>query len=420
MSGTSGELAHNRRMILAAGVIDATGMAACPGAVLVEGDRILAAGSPEQIGSVPEAELVQMPEMLLLPGLVNAHAHLDLSGEGVWPAAGNDFRGWVGQVRGLRAAQTPAMCEQAVQRGIELALAGGTSCIGDIAGHSPMATAKALRESSLRGVSFQEVFGLGDRQEATVDRMRAMVEGAPLEAQGIRLGLSPHAPYSCGPAVFGAAAECGLPLTTHLAETQAEIELSVSGTGSLRDMLERDIGVWDTSVDVPRAHPIDALIGSLDRGQFLCAHLNWIESRHVDMLAASDVRVVYCPRASAAFGHCPPMLPSHPWRRLHDAGVTVCLGTDSLLCLDTPDRLSVLDDMRLLFQRDGVDARLLLSMATTHGASALDLEHDLVRFGPGLAGVLACRAEGNTIDTLLADVLGRDDAPQWAVGGGAA
>jgi cytosine/adenosine deaminase-related metal-dependent hydrolase len=90
------------------------------------------------------------------------------------------------------------------------------------------------------------------------------------------------------------------------------------------------------------------------------------------------------------------------------------------LCLDTPDRLSVLDDMRLLFQRDGVDARLLLSMATTHGASALDLEHDLVRFGPGLAGVLACRAEGNTIDTLLADVLGRDDAPQWAVGGGAA
>ena len=138
MSRTSGELAHNRRMILAAGVIDATGMAACPGAVLVEGDQILAAGSPEQIGSVPSAELVQMPEMLLLPGLVNAHAHLDLSGDGVWPAAGNDFRGWVGQVRALRAAQTPALCKQAVQRGIELSLAGGTSCIGDIAGHSPM------------------------------------------------------------------------------------------------------------------------------------------------------------------------------------------------------------------------------------------------------------------------------------------
>lgn len=420
MSGTGEELSHNRRIIHAAGLIDATGTVACPGVMLVEGGHVRAAGPPEEIGHVADAEVVHMPQMLLLPGLVNAHAHLDLSGDGVWPAAGDDFRGWVGQVRALRADQTPASCEHAVRRGIDLALAGGTSCIGDIAGHSPALTAQALRESPLRGVCFEEIFGLGDRQADAIARMRHLAAGGPLDAQGIRTGLSPHAPYSCGADVFEAAAALGRPLTTHLAETPAEIELSKSGTGALRDMLEHDIGVWNDSVSVPHAHPIDVLIESLDHGRFLCAHLNWIEPHHVQMLAQSEVCVVYCPRASAAFGHCPPELNPHPWLGLHEAGVTVCLGTDSLLCLDTPDRLSVLDDMRLLFRRDGVDGRLLLAMATTHGASALDLGHDLVRFGPEIAGVLACRAEGNTVDALLADVLGRDDLPQWVVGGGAA
>lgn len=415
MSGTCGELVHNRRMIRAGGLIDATGTAACPGVLLLEGARVLAAGSPESIGRVEGVPVEELPGNLLMPGLVNAHAHLDLSGDGMWPPAGEDFRGWVGRVRALRAAMTDESRLEAVQTGIQLALAGGTSCIGDIAGHPPNASIDGLRASGLRGVSFVELFGLGDRQGIAVARMRELLEEFEPDAEGVRVGISPHAPYSCGPEVFEAAADLGVPLTSHVAETRAEIELSESGTGPLREMLEKDIGVWDRSVGVRGLHPIDDVIGPLGRGRFLCAHLNWIEPRHVDMLAGSGVRVVYCPRASAAFGHAPPILPEHPWQSLHEAGIQVCLGTDSLLCLDTPDRLSVLDDMRLLFQRDGVDAGLLLAMATSHGAGALDLDPGVATLGPDAAGVIACPGEGSTATAMLEDVLRRSEPPAWVM-----
>jgi cytosine/adenosine deaminase-related metal-dependent hydrolase len=267
-------------------------------------------------------------------------------------------------------------------------------------------------------VGFIEVFGLGGGQGAAIERMRTLQDEYPLVENGVRVGVSPHAPYSCGAAVFEAAADLGLPVTTHLAETRAEVEVCRSGTGPLRMMLEHDIGVWNASVDIPGMHPVDALLGPLGRGRFLCAHVNWIEPRHVQMLATSGARVVYCPRASAAFGHAPPQLLDHPWRSLHEAGVNVCLGTDSLLCLDTPDRLSVLDDMRLLYRRDGVDARLLLAMATVHGAKGLDLEPGLAVLGPDAAGVIGCPARGTTAEAMLADVLRRDDAPVWVAGPG--
>lgn len=400
-------------MILAGGVIDAAGVAASPGVALLEGDRVLAVGPPESIGQVADAYIEDWGGFLLMPGLVNAHAHLDLSGDGIWPPAGEDFRGWVGRVRALRASMDAEACREAVQQGIDLALAGGTTCIGDIAGHPPNAAIDLLRASPLRGVSFAEVFGIGAAQGPTIERMRHLLDRFEHEADGVRLGLSPHAPYSCGPDVFEAAADLGVPLTTHLAETRDEIELSITGTGTLRHMLETDIGAWDGSVTVLGKHPIEALLDPLGRGHFLCAHVNWIEPPHVQMLADAGVRVVYCPRASAAFGHAPPELPSHPWHTLHDAGVSLCLGTDSLLCLDTPKRLSILDDMRLLARRDGVDAELLLAMATTHGAAALGLDPAMATLGPKAAGVIACPANPTTAKAMLAEVLRRDEGPKW-------
>jgi cytosine/adenosine deaminase-related metal-dependent hydrolase len=400
-------------MIRAGGLIDAVGRAAAPGMLLLEGGHVRAAGAPEAIGPVADVPVEDWSGFLLMPGLVNAHAHLDLSGDGVWPPAGDDFRGWVGRVRALRAAMTPESRLKAAETGIQLALAGGTTCIGDIAGHPPNAAVEAVRASSLRGVSFLEVFGIGDGQGPALVQMQDALESHQLDGRGVRVGLSPHSPYSCGPRVFEAAAKLGVPLSTHMAETRAEIELLAEGTGPLRAMLEVDIGVWDQSVDVCGRHPIEALLGSLDRGRMLCAHVNWIEPQHVEMLAGTAARVVYCPRASAAFGHGPPALPHHPWKSLHEAGLTVCLGTDSLLCLDTPNRLSVLDDMRLLYQRDGVAAELLLAMATTHGAAALDIDPAVATLGPEAAGIIACPASGANVNAMLEDVLRRSEGPTW-------
>jgi cytosine/adenosine deaminase-related metal-dependent hydrolase len=200
---------------------------------------------------------------------------------------------------------------------------------------------------------------------------------------------------------------------THLAETPGEVELLLRGTGPLREMLEHDIGVWDASTPTAGEHPVDFAIGPLARCRGIATHLNWIEPRHVELLGKAGVRVAHCPRASAAFGHAPPTLPTHPWRSLRDAGLIVGLGTDSLLCLDTPDRISVLDEMRLLATRDGVDPMTLLAMATIDGARVLDLDPSVASIGPAVAGLIACPAAGSDPYSMLQDVLSRREAPRW-------
>ncbi len=410
MTATCGEPVHKRRLIRAGGVLDATGTALAPACVLVEGGGVVAWGRPEDIGPVPDAVQEDWQHSLLIPGLVNAHAHLDLSDSGIWPPAGDDFRGWVGRVRSLRGAAGRDVGE-ACRTGIELAISGGTAVVGDIVGGPWTDAISALALSPLRGVAYLEFFGIGLGREAAAAAVRRADHEFPVEDGGFRIGFSPHAPYSCDPHVYRAVMATGRPCSTHLAETRSELQLLAQGTGPLREMLEHDIGVWDEAVSVPACHPVDAIRGEL--AGMLCAHVNYLGPAQVETLAESGASVVYCPRASAAFGHGPPAVDVHPWRALAAAGVPVCLGTDSLLCLDTPDRISVWDDMRLLFQRDGIDPMSLLAMATCHGVASLGLEPALACWSSGMAGVLAVEAEGGTAPAMLERALRAERLPGW-------
>jgi 5-methylthioadenosine/S-adenosylhomocysteine deaminase len=141
------------------------------------------------------------------------------------------------------------------------------------------------------------------------------------------------------------------------------------------------------------------------------AHVNYVTHEQVRLLAAARTTVVFCPRAAAYFGHR-----SHDYRRMIQAGVNVALGTDGLPCLDRADRLSVLDDMRLLHRRDDADPVVLLRMATTAGAVGLGLEPDLVTLAPGpVAGLIAFPYDAADPVDPFRQVLQRDDAPQWVV-----
>ena len=411
MGSSGGQPVDSPRLIRADGAIDAAGCAVSPAAMLVRQGRVEVVDRPQAIGQVDA--VIEQVRGLLLPGLVNAHAHLDLSGQGIWPPAGNDFRGWVGQVRALRARRTAKEVAAAVEQGIGLALAGGTCLIGDIAGDPAAASINALAASPLQGVAWVEVFGLGSGAAAGIQRVEDICGDWPEQFDGIRVGISPHAPYSCDRSIYMAAADTGRPVSTHLAELKPELEFLQSGSGPLRDMLEHDIGVWSAQVEIPGCHPVDHLAEPLGQCAALCAHCNWIEREHAQRLAQLGVCVVYCPRASRAFGHSPPTLPSHPWQMLSAAGVKVCLGTDSLLCLDTPDRLSVLDEMRLLMVRDGVDPLTLLEMATVHGAEALGWSRASVCLGPECRGVLLLPAAGATPREMLESAIRGDQLPQW-------
>ncbi len=395
-------------------VADGDGVACAPGAVLLQGDEILAAGPPPAVGHPQEAEVVDVPDAVLVPALVNAHCHLDLSH--LPPVAyTGDWAGWLETVRAGRAT-SDAEIAASVENGVGLARRGGTALVGDIAGAGSLVPLEALRRLGLAGVAFLEVFGLGRRQGGAVDTLRRVAEQDSGPERGVRLGLGPHAPYTCGPEVYRAAAGLGRPWSTHLAETPAEIEFVGAGTGPLRRLLEA-VGAWDETVAPWGQHPVDALAESLAAAPCVAAHLNYVEPRHVEALSGWPVTVAYCPRASRYFGHAADGPAPHRYRQMLDAGVNVALGTDGLLCLDTPNRISVLDEMRLLHRRDGTDPVVLLRMATVAGAVGLGFDPALVTLAPGpTAGLLALPiARGRGLDPLR-QIMESDDPPQWVLG----
>ncbi len=407
-----------REIVLIAGAIcDAAGRSFRPGAIRLRDGRILDVGDPSAVTPSPEATVIRRSGAVLLPALVNAHSHLDLTHIGPRPYTGR-FTDWVGMIRAERAVTDDGI-DRAVRRGIELALAGGTGIIGDIAGINSLQPWRTLRDSPLAGVSFIEHFGLGPRQARAIEQMQQLDRDQLRSKNNVTLGLQPHAPYSCGPDVFAAAARVGRPLATHIAETPEELAYCRDGRGPIVDML-RAIGVWDESIEPLGGHPLDALSDSLHATPWLIAHLNYIEDRHIEVLARLPGSVAYCPRASEYFGHPVDDQPPHAYRAMLDAGVNVCLGTDGLVCLDTPDRISVLDEMRRLHRRDGTDPDRLLAMATTNGARALGLDPDLVTFAPGdVAGIIAVPFDPGDPADPLTQVLRRTDPPAWASPAGA-
>ncbi len=408
-----------RRLIQAPLVVDAAGRRASPGAILLDEKGIIAAGPVRSIGIPSGTALQRRPDVVLLPALVNAHCHLDLSGIGPLAYPGS-FVGFIEEVRRLRASEESSIA-QGVRRGIELARAGGTAMVGDIAGWVSRSTwtvpINELRSAGMPGVSYLEVFGIGRRQADAIGVLREAAAVIPRTCGGVRLGLSPHALYSCGPRVYSAAASLGLPVATHLAETLGELELTQCATGPLVGLLKR-LGLWDDpAIEFDRGHPVDLVVEAMGGGPFLGAHLNYLDPRHIHILAGCGSSVVYCPRASRYFGHPHNGHPSHRYRQMLGAGVNVALGTDSLLCLDTPRRISVLDEMRYLFGRDGTSPLSLLRMATVAGAVALGFDPALVTFEPGpTAGVLAVRFDPARGDDPLRQILTRSEPPQWVAG----
>ncbi|MCH2160967.1 MAG: amidohydrolase family protein [Phycisphaerales bacterium] len=406
-----------RRLIHAAAVLDAD-QRYSPGSLLLEGRTVVAAGSPQGLGVLADTPVEQRIDQVLMPGLVNAHAHLDLSSLGPVPCD-QGFDHWLERIRRGRATDADGIAT-AVGEGVRASLAGGTVGVGDIGGAYSWVPWETLQEGPILGTSYIEVFGTGPRERIGLEAIRDIVDrAAAVSHAGVRAGLSPHAPHSCNKAVFKAAASSGLPLASHLAETVEELEYCRHGTGPLRDMLER-AGVATEGIEPLGAHPLEAFDDLLDMSTWNIAHVNYpsgpgepeaVRATRIGRLASSNLVVTYCPRASRFFGHPCPGLPGHPWKEMLAAGVTVALGTDGMPCLDTPDRLSILDEMRVLARSGTASANALLAMATVNGARAVGIDPGLVRLDPGpVAGVIAVRGSGSDP---VADIWRHDEPPGW-------
>lgn len=408
---------HDRATLyLPAAIQDAAGIAARPGAVLVRDGRIVAAGRPDELpaGLTAAAKRIELPDRLLLPAMVNAHAHLDLTDLGPRPYDG-DFTGWLKTVAAGRPA-TPAQLDAAVGRGAAMSRAAGVGWIADLAYHPDAITAR-LR-SGMPGISYLEVFGLGGRQKARIDELHqrlARLSGhTPVAGheKGIVVGISPHAPYTAGLDILAAATELGrtrgYPLCIHAAETLEELSFLRDGSGMYADHARHyQCTDDDIAAAVTGRHSLDHLEPYLKLTRWLLAHCNYVDDRHLDLLVRTGTSVVYCPIASDYFGHR-----GHRYRDMLAAGVNVCLGTDSIVC-QPPDQaqpMSMLAQMRHLYRRDGFDAVALLAMATTAGLRAMgfDPREATLRAGaPATFG--AVRIDPGDITDPLVQTLSNDE-----------
>ncbi|MGE3808953.1 MAG: amidohydrolase family protein [Gemmataceae bacterium] len=337
------------------------------GQVTIAGERIVAV---EPAGS-RRADL-DLGNVALLPGFVNAHTHLDLSGlRGRCPPS-NDFTTWLKQVIAHRRQQAADEMEADIRTGLRACLAAGTTLVGDISATG--ASAAILREAPITSVVFHELLGLTpERAASATETARSFLEhfGA---AERCRPGLSPHAPYSVHADLFRSAAELArrfaVPLAVHLAESQEELQLLREHAGPFVSFLQK-LGVWHPDGLV--RSPAEVIARCAAAPQRLFVHGNYLDPANSFEPGST---IVYCPRTHAAFGHDP-----HPFRELIARNVTVALGTDSLA--SNPD-LDVLAEARFLHARHGdLEGASLLRMLTLNGATALGMESETGSLTPG-------------------------------------
>ena len=300
----------------------------------------------------------------VLPGLVNAHTHLDLSGlRGRTPPT-QDFTAWLRSVVRHRRQLTPSQVEADTRAGLAESLVHGTTLLGDISAGGM--SWPVLAASPLRAVVFYELLGLPPARAREVWTGACAWLTAHPPTTACRPGLSPHAPYSVHRGLYSLAARRAraqqLPLATHLAETPAELELLAHRHGPLVEFLA-DLGAWypDGLVSDP-GH----VLRLSRRAAPLFVHGNYLEPGTTIPRAGT---IVYCPRSHAGFGHAP-----HPFRDFLAAGVRVALGTDSLA--SNPD-LDVLAEARFVHARHpDVPGETVLRMATLSGAEALGWQEE--------------------------------------------
>jgi cytosine/adenosine deaminase-related metal-dependent hydrolase len=374
------------------------------------GRRIVAIGSGR---SPTPAE--DLGEVALLPGLVNAHTHLELSWlAGRVPRAAS-MPQWIRSLLAERLRDAgDEVAGGAVRTAIRGAQAAGTVLFGDIS--NTLATAAPLADAGVEAVVFHEVVGFRAHDpQALVNQAWQRVEERQAELRakriaGVAFSVVAHAPYSVSPALFSAiaAARRETPLAVHTGESLEEIEFLQTGSGPFRALLE-DLGAWNDAWRAPGCGPIEYLrrVGYLQPG-LLAVHGTHLADDELAALREAGGVLVTCPRSNVWVGGGAP-----PASRFYRAGVPVAIGTDSLASVDT---LNLFDELAALRRAaPDVEARRLLESATLIGARALGRADDLgsIEAGkrPGLVAVPVPKGIDDVEEYVVSGQLG--DVETW-------
>ena len=352
------------------------------GAVLIGADgRIVSAGADDAVPRPPHAIAAHHPGCALMPGLVNAHTHLELTGlAGAIEAP--DFADWIRRIIALKATFDYGHFLRAAREGVADCFAAGVTTIADTGDSG--AVIEALHEAGGSGIVYHEVFGPDPAQcEASLQGLqRRVAERRRFTTERIRIGVSPHAPYTVSGPLYRAVAvwarEEGLPVATHVAEPPGEVALFRNGTGSFADMWMR------RGITLPPAPvtPVEWLDQHDALGpEVLCVHVVHASSADIDHIRRAGAAVAHCPLSNQAHAHG-----TAPLRAFLEAGLRVGCGTDSVVSVGRLDLLAEARAARVLARLEAAEA---LALCTRDAARALGLGDEIGSLSPGMWGDVA-------------------------------
>jgi len=360
------------------------------GAVLIDADgRVVAAGPGASVPAPPGARSEHFPGAAMMPGLVNAHTHLELTGLEV-AASPAEFPAWIRSIREAKERRLPEEYRLAAREGIRAGWAAGVTTVADTGDSG--AAIEALAQLGGSGVAYQEVFGPHpDQVAASMRQLEARIERQRgFTGERIRVGVSPHAPHTVSGPLYRATADLAarddLPIAVHVAESRAESTLIATGSGPFGDAWRaRGIPLPDDVRQLQGPLAIRSPIRWLEAfgvlgPDTLCIHAVQTDAGDLAVMTRRAVAVAHCPLSNAAHRHG-----EAPLGAYLAAGLRLGLGTDSGASVGSLDLFAEARAARALGQLDAAGALRLLTIG---GAEAIGVS-DIGVLAPGAWGDVA-------------------------------
>jgi len=359
------------------------------GAVVIAGNKIRSIGAWKKLRAPANEKILDLGDVILLPGLVNAHCHLDYTDMAGQLPPPKKFTDWIGSITAAKTGWSYSDYAHSWLHGAHQLVKTGTTTVADIEA-MPDLLPEVWDATPLRIFSFLEMTGIKSRRDPK-DILREAVEKiASLAHARNHASLSPHAPYSTLPELLRLTAKMARRrkwrITTHVAESEQEFEMFQNARGDMHEWLgrnERD------NTDCGHGSPVAHLARQQLLGEnVLAVHVNCLARGDATLLAKNKTHVVHCPRSHDYFKH-----PPFQRQRLANAGVNLCLGTDSLATVRVTGKqkpeLNMFSEMRALAEKDkSISPQEILQMATLNGACALGLAKKIGELASGASADL--------------------------------
>ncbi|MFO1518737.1 MAG: amidohydrolase family protein [bacterium] len=402
------------------------------GALAVDGDRIRDCGPAEKLtAKYAQAEKIDLGDAVMMPGLINAHCHLELGKSPPYdlsvytePSGEPNFIRWLIRLSQYQDDLKPQEKRAAIQEGLKTLLRSGVTAVGDLTTYE--GAMACYEESGLRVVTYPEVMNLNRKlsQERFESALAFIDEAVSKTRPKVKVGLAPFAPYTLSKNLlkifYQHIKQLAIPLQIHTSESFAEMEFFYDSKGDIANHLFPHVG-WGESLPPPHQKTPIQYLNSIE---FLevkpalvgCVHLGPTD---LSLIAHSGSTVVYCPRANETL-----RLGKAPLRKILSHKIPVAFGSESLACNQS---LSLWEEMRSALELNSQDPEPLtaeeaLRMATLGGACSLSWQKDLGSLEKGkYADFLAVHApQGSTLQTITAQVVkhgGPDSILKKFVGG---